>query len=94
MIKDIRALLNNTPDATHLMAICSGTREFNKHMSSNKAYILDEQLHAMELCIHHGIKVQFQGLEGECISQICQCTGSLNWCGGDRQHNWVWVKQR
>jgi len=48
----------------------------------------------MELCIQHGIKVQVEGLDGECISQICRCTGSQSWRGGDRWNDWVWVKQR
>jgi len=61
MIKDFRALLHNTRDATHRMAIYSSTREFIKHMSRNKTYISDGQLHAMELCIYHGIKVQVEG---------------------------------
>jgi hypothetical protein len=51
-------------------------REFIKHMSHNKTYISDEQLHAMELYIYHGIKVQVEGSEGERISQMSQCTGS------------------
>jgi len=71
MIKDFRALLHNTQDSTHHMTIHNGTREFLKHKSCNKMYISDEQLHAMELCIYHGIKVKVEGLEGECISQIC-----------------------
>jgi hypothetical protein len=57
MIKDFRALLDNSQDAKHLMAIYSGTWQFVKHKSCNKKYISDEQLHAMELCIYHGIKV-------------------------------------
>jgi hypothetical protein len=76
MIKDFRALLVNTPDAIHRMAIYSATWEFIKHKSRNKTYISDEQLHAMELCIYHGIKVQVEGLDGEHISQMCRCTGS------------------
>jgi len=48
----------------------------------------------MELCIYHAIKVQLEGLEGECISQICRCTGSQSWHGGDQWNDWVWVKQR
>jgi len=56
-------------------------------------YILDEQLHAMELCIYHGIKVQVKGLEGELISQMCLCTGSQSWRRGDQWNDWVWVKQ-
>ena len=47
MIKDFRALLNNTQDATHRVAIYSGTQEFIKHKSRNKTYISDEQLPAM-----------------------------------------------
>jgi len=64
MIKDFRALLDNTQDATHRVAIYSGTREFIKHNSRNKTYISDDQLHAMVLCIYHGIKVQVEGLDG------------------------------
>jgi hypothetical protein len=94
MIKDFEALLNNTQDATHHAAIYSGTREFIKHKSLNKTYISDEQLHAMELCIYHGIKVQVEGFEGERISQMGRCTGSQSWRGGDRRNDWVWVKQR
>jgi len=71
MIKDFRALLDNTQDATHRVAIYSGTREFIKHKSHNKTYISDEQLHAMEPCIYHGIKVQVEGLDGKHISQMC-----------------------
>jgi hypothetical protein len=58
MIKDFRAFLDNTQDATHRTAIYSGTGEYIKHKSRNKTYISDEQLHATELCIYHGIKVQ------------------------------------
>jgi len=94
MFKDFRALLNNTQDAMHCVAIYSGTWELIKHKSCNKTYILDEQLHATELCIYHGIEVQVMGLDGERISQMCQCTGSQSWRWGDRQNDWVWVKQR
>jgi len=93
MIKDFRALLDNMQDATHLVTIYNGTREFLKHKSRHKTYISDEQLHAMELWIYHRIKVQVEGLEGERISQICRCTGSQSWRGGDRQNDWVWVMQ-
>ena len=93
MINYFRALLDNTRDAMHRMTIYNGTREFLKHMSCNTTYISDEQLHPMELCIYNGIKVQVEGLEGERISQICQCTGSQSWHGGDRRNDWVWVKQ-
>jgi hypothetical protein len=94
MIKDFRALLDNTQDAMHRTAIFSGTQEVIKNKSRNKMYIWDEQLHTMELCIDHGIKVQVDGLEGERISQMCRCTGSQTWRGGDRRNDWVWVKQR
>jgi len=76
MIKDFRALLDNTQDATHRVTIYNGMREFLKHKSRNKMYISDDQLHAMELCISHVIQVQVEGIEGERISQICRCTGS------------------
>jgi len=94
MIKDFRALLDNTQDATHRVAMYSGTPESIKHKSRNKTYISDEQLHAMELCIYHGIKVQVEGLDGERISQMCRCTGSQSWRGGDWRNDWVWVMQR
>jgi len=94
MIKDFRALLDNTQDATHRAAIYSGMQEFIKHKSHNKTYISDEQLHAMELCIYLGIKVQVEGLQGEHISQMCRCTGSQSWHGRDRRNDCVWVKQR
>jgi len=47
MIKDFRALLNNTQDAAHRVAIYSGTGEYIKHKSRNKTYLSDDQLHAM-----------------------------------------------
>jgi len=77
----------------HRVAISSGTREFIKDKSCNKTFISDEQLHAMELCIYHGIKVQVEGLDSEQLSQMCQCTGSQSWRGGDWRNDWVWVKQ-
>ena len=58
-------------DATHRMAIYSGTTVFIKHKSCNKTYMLNEQLHTMELWNYQGIKVQVEGLEGEYISQMC-----------------------
>jgi hypothetical protein len=58
MIKDFRVILDNTQNATHCVTIYSGMRQFIKHKSPNKTYISDEQLHAMELCIYHGNKVQ------------------------------------
>ena len=83
MIKDSRALLDNTQDSMQRVAIYSRTREFIKHQSCNKTYMSDEQMHAMDLCICHCIKVQVEGLEGECISQMCRCTGSQSGQGGD-----------
>jgi hypothetical protein len=94
MIKDFRALLDNMEDAMHCAAIYSDMLQFIKHKSHNKTYISDEQLHAIELCIYHGIKVQVEGLEGERISQMCRCIGSQSWRRGDRRNDWVWVKQR
>jgi len=93
MIKDFRALLDITQDATHCVAIYNSTREFIKHKSRNKMYILDEQLHAMELCIYHDMKVQVEGFECERISQMGRCTRSQSWCREDRRNDWVWVKQ-
>jgi len=94
MIKGFRALLDNTQDAMHHVAIYCGMREFFKNKSRKKTYISDEQLHAMELCIYHGIKVQVEGLDGERISQMCRYTGSQSWRRGDWWNDWVWVKQR
>jgi hypothetical protein len=71
MIKDFSSLHDNTQDAMHRVAIYRGTWEFIKHKSCTKTYRLDEQLHTMELCIYHGIKVQVEGLDGKCISQMC-----------------------
>jgi hypothetical protein len=93
MIKDFRALLDNTRDTIHHVTIYNGTWEFIKHKSCIKIYISDEQLHGIELCIYHGIKVHVEGLEGERISQICQCTESQSWHGGDRRNKWVWILQ-
>jgi hypothetical protein len=76
MMKDFRASLRNTQDATHSEAIYSSTQEFIQHKSRNKTYISVEQLHAMELCIYHGIKVQFDGFEGERISMMYRYTAS------------------
>jgi hypothetical protein len=94
MIKDFRALIDNTQDVSRRVAIYSGTREFIRNKSLIMTYISDEQLHAMELCMYHGIKIQVEGLDGERISQMCRCTGSQCWRGGDRRNVWVWVKQR
>jgi hypothetical protein len=79
MIKDFRTLLGNVKDATHSASIYSGTRECINHKSRTKRYILDEQLHAMELCIYPGIKVQAEGFEGERTSDMCLCTESQSW---------------
>jgi hypothetical protein len=92
MIKHFRALLDNTQDVRHWVTIYNGMREILKHKSRNKTYISDELLHARELSIYHGIKVQVEGLDVERIFQICRCTGSQSWRGGDRPNNWVWVK--
>jgi hypothetical protein len=93
MIYAIRALLDTTPDATHHVAIYSSTQELIKHKSRNKTYILDEQLHAMELCIYPGIKIRVEDFDGERLSLICRCTWIQSWRGGDRQNDWVLVKQ-
>ena len=61
MIKGFIALLDNMQDVMHHVAIDTGTRELFKHKSRTKTYISDEQLHAMELCIYDGIKVQVDG---------------------------------
>ena len=88
-IKDFRALLDNTQDATHHVAIYSGTLELIKCKSCNKTYISDEQLHTMELCIYHVIKVQVESLDREHIFQICRWTGCQSCRRGDRRNDWV-----
>jgi hypothetical protein len=93
IINDFEAFLDNTQDAMHRTAIYSGMREFIMYQSRNMTYMSNEQLHAMELCIYHGIKVQVEGLEGEHISQMCQCAGRQIWRAEDRRNDWVWVKQ-
>jgi hypothetical protein len=50
-IKDFRVSLDNTQDAMHHAAIIRGMWEFMKHKSCTRMYILDEQMHAMELGI-------------------------------------------
>jgi hypothetical protein len=75
MVNKFRALLDNTSDAIHQVALYGGTREFIKHKSCNKIYISGELLHTMELCIYHGIQVQVEGLDGEHISQMCRWLG-------------------
>jgi hypothetical protein len=94
MIKYFTALLNNTQDAKHHMAIYRGTWELIKHKSLNKTYISDDQLHAMELSVYHGVMVQVEDLDGERISQMSECTGSQSWRAGDRPNDWVWETQR
>jgi len=47
----------------------------------------------MELCIYHGIMVRVEGSEGEHIYQRCWCPERHSWHRGDRQNNWLWVKQ-
>jgi hypothetical protein len=64
IIKNFRALLDSTQDAMHRVTIYNGTWEYLKHKSRNTMYISDEQLHAMEICIYPGIKVQVEGLDG------------------------------
>jgi hypothetical protein len=76
IIQDFKSLLENTQDATHSVAIFSGTRQFMKHMSHNKTGIWDEPLHTMELCICHRIKDKVSGVDGERISQMTRCAGS------------------
>jgi len=73
--------------------IYRGTREWINNKSHNKTNISDDQLHPMELCSYHGIKVQVEGLDGERISQMYRSTGSESWPGGDQQNHSVWVKQ-
>jgi len=91
MMKDFRPLLDNTKDAMCCVVIYCGTGEWIRHSSRNKPYISDEQLHSMELCIYHGIKVRVEGLEGEHTSQMCWCTGCQSWRRGDRWHDRVGV---
>jgi len=92
IIKQFRALLDNTQVAKHCVAIYSSTQEFVMHNSYNQPYISDEQLHAMELCIYPGINVQVEGLEGERIPQMCRWTESQSCPTGYRRNDWVWVK--
>jgi len=93
MIKYRRTLVDNMQDATHRGATLCATGKFIMHKSCNMTYILDEQLQATELCIYHVMKIQFEGLDGERISQMCRCTWSLSWRRGDRPKGCVWVEQ-
>jgi hypothetical protein len=92
MIHYFAALLDNTQHAKHHVAIYSTKREFINYKSLNITYISDA-LHAIKLCIYHGIQVEVEPLDGERISQMCRCTGSQSWRGRDRLNDWVWVKQ-
>jgi hypothetical protein len=83
MIKDFRALLGNTQDAMHCMAICRAMLECIQHHSYFKCYLSADQLHAMDLIVHHGIDLQVVGLDGEPISEMCQCTEIQSWRLGD-----------
>jgi len=60
MIKDFGAYLDNTQDATHLVAIYIGMQEFIKNRSFDMMYILDEQLRAMEFCIYNGMRFKLR----------------------------------
>jgi len=93
VMKDFRALLDNTQDATHCVVVYSGTGQLTKHQGRNKTYILDEQLHTMELWIYLAIQDPVEGLEGERISLMCQCTGCHSWRSGDRRNDRVYVNQ-
>jgi len=93
MIKYIGALLGNTQDTMHGVAIYSCPWEFIKHSCCNMTYISDEQLHTMELCICRGIKVQLEGSEDEHISQMCLWTGKQSWCRVDRSTDCVCAMQ-
>jgi hypothetical protein len=64
MVKHCRALLDNKQDVTQCVAFKNTMWEHLKHTSCKKMYISDAQLHAMELSIFDGIKVQLEGLEG------------------------------
>jgi hypothetical protein len=64
MIKDFRAILDNTQDSTHRAAIYTGMQTFINLNSRNKTYLSDEQLPAMELCIYNSTLVQVEGWEG------------------------------
>ena len=80
-------------DSIHNMPLYTGTWALIKYKNCNKTDISDEQLHAMKLSIHLFVKIPVESLEVEQISQVCRCTGSQSWCGGDRRNDWLWVKQ-
>jgi hypothetical protein len=93
IIMGFRVSLDNRHDATHLVAISSGTWEYIKHESCNTTNILDEQLHAMDLCISRHIHVQVDSFDGEHILQMYWLTGSQSWRGGDQRNACVRVTQ-
>jgi hypothetical protein len=82
MNTQIKAFLDNTQEATHLVAKSRCMWELITHKHRNTTYISDEQLHAMELSIYHDTKVQVESLDGEPISHMCRCSGSLTWHAG------------
>jgi len=94
IIKDFRALHDNTQDETHHMAIYHGTRKFIKDKHHKATYISHGQLHAKVRCIYHRIMVQGEGIDRERIFQMYWCTWSQNWRRGDRCNDCVWVHQR
>jgi hypothetical protein len=94
MFKDFRALLDNIQGTTHSLALYSGIQNIIQDRNCNKTYISDDQLHAMELCIQHGIQGQVEGLDCEHICQMCRCTGRQSWRRGDQWNDCVCVKQR
>ena len=55
--KTFTALLDDKQDAMHRMILYRVPRQCIKHMSHTRTLIPDDQLHAMELSIYHGIKV-------------------------------------
>jgi hypothetical protein len=80
-------------DATHHVAIYTGTQELIKHKIQNSTYIFNEQLHAVKHSIHHVINIQVEGGDGEHISHMCRCTGSQRWHVGNPWNQWVGVNQ-
>jgi hypothetical protein len=94
MLNDFRALVDNTQDTMHHLAIFTGMQECFKHKNRDMPYILNDQQNAMELCIYHPIKVHVQGAKGEHISRMCSSTRHPCWWGGDQRNGKVWVMQR
>ena len=58
MMLDIRAIFDDTQDATHCMITYHGMWKLIEHKAGNKNYISDEPLLALELCIYQGTTVQ------------------------------------